>query len=297
MSEKRHFLILARGYCGSLWLAAQLDRHPEISCTAGLYVGLAIPHDSDAALANFAPDQLSAIAAKYAADGIDSQFERLAKRKPARVLGDVHGFRLLSYRRALAAQPHRPAAIGHLVRHPVTLLERIVSENLHRAETAEMREAFVAALPDTANRLRPLLLGTEWPLEKARDIVFLHSALDLFGTALEVAEGNKLGIPLWSFEQLTSDRRTFASLVDFVSAGAVSADEPYLAKVFSAASLDNSGRFRKSSIDRKAAPADIFARWKPHERRLFRSLAERLDFPSLYTPVGYSFDFVAAPAA
>lgn len=286
------FLVLSSGYCGSLWLAQALDRHPDVSCSCSL-VGLSIPHDGGFDFSKHDPGEIDAMMRALGINSIDEHFDRVLARKSARAAGDVHGWRVSSYREAIASRPHRPAALAHLVRHPITLLERITQEQVHRFHSfPRIRQSMMELFPRLCQAYQPVLAGMEWDFgaDGYRSLGFLSALNEIVLVLNDMEQG--ADIPLWPFEELTSSRDAFRRLVDTLTGGAVTATPAYLDAIFDPSALDNSGRYRKTGIDRTSSPADIFGRWSPQEQEAFRRIARLRLMPDLYRSVGYDFDFI-----
>lgn len=292
MSQSEYFLVLSNGYCGSLWLAASLDKHPDISCSCSKWIGLGIPHDSGFDFGSRDPAAISMIIEEMGLKGIDDLFDRLVARKPAKLTGDVHGYRVATYHDALGKSIHRPANLAHLVRHPVPLLERITQEMVHRYTSfPRIQRLMTQNFPQVGKVLGPALVGLEWRFDtEGRGLGFLYGLNEFYRVIEDVRAAPN--IPLWAFEHLNSDREVFASLVSALSNGAVSASEEYLNTIFDPQSLATSGRFRKTGVDMASQPEAIFAKWLPQEQEAFRRVVRAFGLPALYQPVGYGFDFI-----
>lgn len=291
MAQPKLFLVLSSGFCGSYWLAASLDKHPGISCSCAAFVGMKVPHDSFE-FGKYDPGVIDAFVREQGITTIDDLFDRLKARKPANAAGDVHAYRGSVYKGAIGRAPHQPAALAHLVRHPVVLLERIALEQIHRYTSfPRIQELMTKAFPGVCGALEPILAGIDWQIgADLRGLGFLFAILELqrVFTDLEVVPE----IKLWAFENLISDRDTFARLVHELTGGAVRASDEYLDDIFDRGNLETSGRYRRTSVNSASSPDQVFAHWAEQEREAFRRLMHARDIPTLYRSVGYDFAFV-----
>lgn len=293
MDDYRYFLILSSGYCGSLWLGAALDKHPEISCSANRLIGLSLPHDSGFDFSAQDPAIVDAMIRDQSIKSIDDLFERVRLRKRARLAGDVHGYRVATYGNAVASAPHREAVVAHLIRHPVILVERITREYIYRFQSfPRWRRELTTLFPTVCEALAGGLSGIAWDIgEDMRGFGFLFAIRDVVTIFREIAQSPDL--TLWAFEHLQADPEVLSRLVSLLSGGAVVASPEFLAAVYNEESLKNSGRYRRTDVTGAVDPAGIFSAWLPQEREAFRRLAAPFDLARLYQRVGYRFDFAA----
>lgn len=291
MSQSAYFLVLSSGYCGSLWLAAALDRHPGISCSGNRLLGLRIPHNSAFDFSAIDPLLVSHMVDFGGVATPSETFRLCQQRKPGAVaFGDVHGWRVKTLKDFPAEQP----ALAHLVRHPVVLLERIIQEQIHRyRQFPRIRVAMDGAFSDLCEAYGPLLKGLTYDLaDQERGPCFLWGIHELRAVFDEIR--SRPDIPLWGFERLIADRAHYADLVSSLTGGAVIADDLYLDTLFTVEQAASSGRFRGSGLTSTTDPADVWDGWLEQEKDVFRRLCAHFDPATLYAPVGYSLDFMNA---
>jgi hypothetical protein len=288
----KYFLVMSSGYCGSYWLGSALDRHPDISCTCSKIVGLSIPHDSGFDISRHDPAIINEMMNRQGIASIDDMFDRVTARKPAKAGGDVHGWRISNYRENCAKLPHRPAALMHLIRHPAVLLERLSLEHVHRYKTHPRITTVMSGLfPEVCEQLQPILFGLDWKIEEdLRGLGFLFGLNDLLRVLHDVESSRE--IPLLTFENLMSSPAVFADLVHTLTGGSVVATADYLETIFAPDNLENSGRYRKTSVGRGSQPAEVFAKWSPQEQEAFRRVARTYSIAELYQSVPYDFSFI-----
>lgn len=292
MRHPKLFMVLSSGYCGSLWLAGSLDRHPSISCSCGP-VGIYRDHDSGFEFGRYDPGIIHRLLGYDEAMVIDEHLDKVIARKPALVAGDVHGWRVSTFLEAKASS-QRSMELAHLVRHPVPLLERMTLEYIHRYKSfPRVQQVLNEAFPQLVRFVQPILAGMEWDLEANdfRGLAFLYALRDLIRVFDEMESGKQF--PVWAFEDISNSREKFAGLVDFLGQGAVSASNEQLDAVFDPENLKNSGRFRKTGVSMKSAPKDVFFAWAEHEQEAFRRAARMYDLRNLYQRVGYDFEFAS----
>jgi hypothetical protein len=289
MTDKGYFLVLSSGFCGSLWLAAQLDKHPEISCTSNGFIGLAMPHDSGTDFSAVDPAHWDHIQSQLDVATPDKLLAKVEARKVARAVGDVHGFRVESYLTA-KDEIHRPVVVQHLVRHPVTLLERMALEHAHRFQSfPRIAEAMVQKLPVAAPQLSHVFSGIPLDYNSIRFVALFYAVRDLIRVLQEITRTPD--IPLVAFEQVIGSPDAFSSLVGTLSGGLVEADETYLGHVFSPDSLENSGRYRRSAVSHRVGAAEQYAKWTPAEQQVFQRLLTSYRLEERYAAAGYDFSF------
>lgn len=287
MSGKAYFLVLSSGYCGSLWLAAQLDKHPDISCTCNGF-GLALPHDSGRDFSTVDPAAWTQLYRDLDIGTPEKLLTRVESRKEARVVGDVHGFRVETYLEAVKSEAHRPATVMHLVRHPITLLERMTLENSHRYQSfPRIAQCMQQNLQKSAKTLGKFFFDLPIDFNTLRFISFFYAVWDLIRVFQEIHATPDL--PLVQFESVISFPKIFSDLTKILSSGLVEADKTYLVNVFSQESLENSGRYRRSAVTHRTSAAEQYGKWSPGEQEVFRRLRESYALDELYAKAGYDF--------
>lgn len=289
-ADRTYFLVLSFGYSGSFWLGSTLDRHPQISCTANQVIGLTLPHGTT--IGNKNPLKMAGLESEARPATIDEQFDRVAERKPALAVGDVHGWNGTTYFEAAARAPHRPARIAHVLRNPIVLLERIRLEHVHRfTRFQDFRAGMMRLLPSIVASLADILTHDRWKSpSEVQDIAFICALNDLMRMIPGII--NTQSFPQYRFEELMGSPALLAQLISYLTNGLVEVDDRYLDEIFDPAALDKTGRYRNTGVDRNTSAGAVFDRWPAHEQDAVFRLCSVIPLRPLYEKLGYQLDFL-----
>lgn len=285
MSAPRHFLITSHGRTATYWLAASLNRHPDVLCSHGPVLPPVLdyreqPPDEVALHAHTTQDA-------FGRKTLDEFFEALEQAGPARVYGNVHAYSA----HTLFGGLHRTAVrrnpvVFNLLRHPITRIESLKRRLLYEttfsppARGRLEREFEVFVTPDVLATVRA---NCDVDLDPPEHRAFLYAlcfilALDRLDLEIPVTH-----LPM---ERLTKDVDFFTWVFSQVTQGAVRTDAVYLRQVFAAGRMNHQAE-ETSAVGR-------FEAWAPWMRVAFRAAMAVWDLERLYAPMGYDLSFVHA---
>ncbi len=303
--SRNYFLVTSTGGAATRWLAATLNRHPEIVCSGGagsLEEVMAYgSRPTGEQVERIAQTLLHPPQGSPTGTTLDTMFEELANhRGTARFVGNVHRESVASLHLQIRQRsPKHTFTVANVIRHPVPRTETKYNNELFNEASSPSARRLAAAqyqdrvgrFQDLVDRLTRRLARYELDLHKR---LFIHSLMDTVeGMADFQVQSSPFSIPHFKMEQLKSDRDTFAALVGHLTADQLHPDEAYLDFVFSPENL-NAERFR---TDRLASipPRDARAQWEAWEewqRTAFVTAMEVHEFHKPFIAQGYSFDFV-----
>jgi hypothetical protein len=285
-------LICSGGRTGTYWLTRALNKHPDILAA---HSPVSPPLILDGGRGEFERTRTEVQNhRKIEGMTLDQIIEEMRScgsqpykcRVHAMVLSGAHD-RLVSER--CAGQ----ITVLNVIRHPVTRTSSFAhhfSERLRHdfaiGTVAEMLELWRVD-PTMAHYKR--IVQDRWPAE---DMTFLDNIFFLMAVVLQRREFAELSLPYphYRFENLVRDREIFVAMLRDAFGEELSVTHEFIDAAFSTERLNGSRTEARASV----GAAEIFARWRPWQKDVYRIFAEEHRLDEIYGSFGYDFSFLNA---
>jgi hypothetical protein len=304
-SRRLYFLLTSSGAAASQWLAATLDRHPDICCTCGAWMPETDPGEvcdtTHSGINEVAQLHLENFLAPEAPPKpIDFLFDNLETRKAVRVYGNIHAETVTTYANKIRKHPlRRTVRVANVIRHPVSRTESKFNILTYDQKVSPpMSRAYEIQLEDRLSRFRPLAKAIAdqigdflaHPVQRT----FVNSLLDTVEGLEEFrSKGVSEGLVHFQIERIRSDREVLRELIRFITDGALDPGERYLDWALSEENLAG-GRYRKeaSALRPPLGPGGQWREWTEWQRRAFQAAMAVCGLHRPYEERGYDFSFV-----
>lgn len=281
-SNRRYFVVTSAGRAATYWLAAVLNKHPDVICSHSFFVPPVTvfedPPSRERALKTW--DQLGTIRLT-----LDEYFDEIEKCGAARVYGNVHGYTLTDLLKALAAGTRRHYVAFNLIRHPISRVESFWRRWMDVASYNEKQRNFFRQIFESGQVHKDLAskAAGKYDIDFARpeNWFFVNALVNI------IAESAELGIPCnhLPMERLTTDPGFFAEVFSRLTAGDIRPTDAYLAEVFA------TGQMNSQRAD--VVSADVqFAEWEEWKKYLFCEVTKGWNLGEIYRPHGYDLRFL-----
>ncbi len=303
--EKRYFLITSMGCAATRWLAATLNRHPEIVCSGGagelsevMAYGKRPDGEQVDRIAEFLLNHYARPDARP--KSVDEMFDELETYRKTDYYGNVHRETMASFHHLISRIPvKRKLKIANLIRHPIPRTEaKFNNERFNDASSAKARELCHLQYLGRAEAHRPfidLLHARIGPFEEIKErYLFVNSLIDTVGGLTDFARySSPYEIPHVRMEDLKSKPECFRSLVRYLTSGRLIVSADYLDMVYSADNL-NRERFRTDhlALIPPRTPEEQWEAWEDWQRRAFQAAVEMYRFQEAFMAQGYDFAFM-----
>lgn len=260
--EPTFFLVTSRGYTATKWIARVLSEHPAIYCnhSAGTEV-----FDRDYTAAELEAIVEDKWLVRDHAPVVEF-LESLTTRKDATAFGNVHRYSLTSLRLNFDRFPFGgKVRIANMVRHPVSWVESgtaqmmTMSQSVHYVRL-QLLKHFIA------HRAMYRRVAAEADLLAWETLSFFMMCFRLVEWA---GEARDRAVRHFRMEDITTDPRAFAGLVEHLSGIDISGDAAYLER-----SLGH-GKIHRHARSAETGTGALWAGWQPWQRRVFSFWSER----------------------
>jgi hypothetical protein len=253
--------ILFIGYCwgsaGTAWLAKLLNAHPDILC---LHAPI-LPRFNHFAL----EDSLELIRALFH----EKSFGRFYS-----FVGLTHGVPLEWHSHLVS---HFEQVRGFItIRHPIPRIQSTFNYNMLRgvAEKKQVNAEWVSALMRYHEKLETIS-GKTFPKDYEA-LSFYHGCGMINAIVGEVASG----LPIYKYEELTTDYRTTQHLLKFISDDRLGMDQSLLERIQHTPINTRTGRIENRS------PRSVYESWNEFQREAYHWLLAE-ETIELYRKAGY----------
>lgn len=286
VNEHLYYMVTSHGWSASKWLAAALNKHPEVTCVHS--VGAVLPDEEEAEY----EDQLHAELADMGAtlgrqnQSLKEHFDSIVAKQYRLAIGSVHRYRLRDLPRLLNGGETYEFQLANLVRHPVTLVNSGQGEFTTLAELSEETRNEIRMFFDNQ---RPYYLALkekyDLDLEDWSVLSFLAAAQHQF--VLVHDQTCVKGVANIPMEKVTAEPEYFGSVLAALSKNRIKPDANYINSVF------DMGNVNRHTSDRKiVTPQERYESWDEWKREAFRYFMKQSGIDSVYSQVGYDFSFV-----
>ena len=287
---KTFFIVTCCGFSGSKWLAAALDRHPDILCThAATDLRIWDRSYNTQELLDCADEEWFGRIKKP----LDEYLGELAGLGDATVCGNVHRYRVTDLVQICEKwPPETPFHIANLVRHPVLWVESGANQYAHLGKTNimnryEMLQSCMMELEfyrHLEHRHRIDLL--DWNV-----LAFLSVCMYMSALVPDVQLVN--GMRHVPMESITTDAALFTEIVFGLTGGHVKITDEYVDEVMAMGQINRHRREQTKKSGRTAT--EQFTAWAPWQKEGFLYFAGKFGVREIYEPLDYDFSFCDAP--
>ncbi|MBO6657188.1 MAG: hypothetical protein JJ934_09845 [Pseudomonadales bacterium] len=284
--KHQYFMVTSHGWSASKWLAAALNKHPEVTCVHS--VGSVLPDEKESEY----EDELHADLADMGAtlgrqnQSLKEHFDSIVEKQDRRIIGSVHRYRLRDLPRLLQGGETYPFQLANLIRHPVTLVNSGQGEFTTLAEMSdETRKEIQTFFENQRQYYLDLQRKYDLDLEDWSVLSFLAAAQHQF--VLVHDQTCVKGVANVCMERVTTEPELFRSMIEALSKKTLVADDDYINGVF------NMGNVNRHTNDRKiTTPEERFELWNDWQREAYKHFMEQSGIDTVYSQVGYDFSFV-----
>lgn len=288
--NKRYFLITSHGQTASMWLAAVLNRIPQVFCSHGYtYPPQAADLDE---LSNNEWALRQACFDRFQHLSLSNYFQELKSASDLPVIGNVLAF----YLSRLFSKGGTPAktkrflkrkniVVANMVRHPVTRLTSTLKTWSN--DESDVVPDFIQHDFNTRCHLMRLFLrknhNVDFSINKNK--AFLVALLAMEDISNDVKLANLHNIQNLKYEDITTDKQAFKKLIDLVT-GQMELAYDHVDDLFASKKINAHNNTGISEAHKQ------YQSWEPWQQDAFKFTMERTDLLKTYHETGYDFSFV-----